>query len=70
MNKDDSIRLTPREQEVMQWSADGKSCSDIGVILGISPYTVVFHRKNVCEKVGAVCIVQAVVECIRRGLIR
>lgn len=49
MNKDDSIRLTPREQEVMQWSADGKSCSDIGVILGV---------------------VQAVAECIRRGLIR
>lgn len=62
--------LTPRELEIMQWYADGKIGSEIGIILGISVNTVAFHRARVYKKVGVYRTAHAVAECIRRGLIQ
>jgi DNA-binding CsgD family transcriptional regulator len=45
-------RLTPREREVLQWLAGGKTDRDIGDILGISPRTVHKHLQRIYEKLG------------------
>ncbi|CAN7489846.1 autoinducer binding domain-containing protein [Variovorax sp. LjRoot290] len=45
-------RLTRREREVMQWTADGKTSLEVGDILGISVDTVNFHVNNVLVKLG------------------
>jgi len=45
-------KLTPREAEVMTYTAAGKSAWDISVILGVSEDTVKEHIANVCEKFG------------------
>jgi DNA-binding CsgD family transcriptional regulator len=45
-------RLTPRELEVMTWTARGKTSEDIAQILSISSETVVSHIKNVCAKLN------------------
>lgn len=50
---DEEIRLTPREREVLQWTADGKTSETIAQILRISVNTVNFHLKNSIEKLGA-----------------
>ncbi len=42
--------LTARQKEVMYWTMLGKSYTSIGIILGISPHTVLFHRKEVAVK--------------------
>jgi len=42
--------LTPREREVLQWSAAGKTVDDIAIILNISWYTVETHLRNVRDK--------------------
>lgn len=63
------VRLTRREREVIVWAAAGKSCAATGIILGISEHTVSFFRKRVCTKLGVASLIQAVAECIRRGLI-
>jgi LuxR family transcriptional regulator, quorum-sensing system regulator SolR len=47
------ISLTPREIEVLRWSADGKTSSEVGEILNISERTVNFHVNNSLEKLGA-----------------
>src|ERR1700730_11774734 len=39
--------LSPRELECLKWVLDGKSDTDIGEILGISPNTVHFHVERV-----------------------
>lgn len=43
-------KLTAREIEVLQWTADGKNTEDVAQLLHISVNTVKFHIKNVIEK--------------------
>jgi len=44
--------LTPREREVLQWAAAGKTNVEIGAILDMSPRTVEKHFEHVFEKLG------------------
>lgn len=48
----EALGLTPREAEVLLWVAQGKSNSDIGVILGCAENTVKVHLARVFEKLG------------------
>ena len=52
--------LTNREQEVLQWTAKGKGCWEIGHIVGISERTVKFHLQNIYRKLNVVNRAQAV----------
>lgn len=45
-------RLTPRERELVQLLAEGKSNKEAAEMLGISVNTVETHRKNVMSKLG------------------
>jgi DNA-binding CsgD family transcriptional regulator len=47
-----SARLTPRESQVLQWVAAGKTDRDIAQIVGISPRTVHKHLQHVYTKLG------------------
>jgi DNA-binding CsgD family transcriptional regulator len=47
-----SLGLTPRETEVLHWLAEGKSNSDIAMILGTSRRTVEKHFENLFAKLG------------------
>jgi DNA-binding CsgD family transcriptional regulator len=44
--------LTPRESEVVDWVAAGKTDRDIGAILGCSHRTVQKHLQHIYEKLG------------------
>jgi DNA-binding NarL/FixJ family response regulator len=46
------LGLTPRAAEALLWAAQGKTNSDIAVILGISESTVKKHLLEVFEKLG------------------
>jgi DNA-binding CsgD family transcriptional regulator len=63
------IELTARERECLQWTAEGKSSWDIGMILKISNNTVNFHIKNAMRKFGTASRTVAVVKAIRLNLI-
>ncbi len=45
--------LSRREQEVLELLLLGRTVSDIGLVLGISPRTAKFHQTNVLTKLGA-----------------
>lgn len=62
-------RLTPREQECLQWAALGKSEWEVSQILGISEHTAEKHLLNAKTKLGAANRVQAVAEAFRCGLL-
>ncbi|WP_323145079.1 autoinducer binding domain-containing protein [Massilia phyllosphaerae] len=55
--------LTAREVEVLRWTADGKTSSEVGQIMNITERTVNFHVNNSLEKLGAVnktaCVIKA-----------
>lgn len=48
----DSVVLTRREIQCLQWAARGKSDWEIGRILGISQRTAAFHLDNAKKKLG------------------
>jgi LuxR family transcriptional regulator len=61
--------LTPREIEVLQWTADGKSSPEIGDILALSNSTVVFHMANAMRKLNASSRTAAAVKAAMLGLL-
>jgi DNA-binding NarL/FixJ family response regulator len=42
-------RLTPREREIVQLLAEGKSTKEVAVVLGLSVKTAETHRSNIME---------------------
>lgn len=62
-------RLTPRELEVLSWSAEGKTALDIAGILCLSQETVHSHVKNAVQKLYAANKMAAVVRAVRLGLL-
>jgi DNA-binding NarL/FixJ family response regulator len=45
-------RLTPRQREVLQLVAEGKSMKEIGSVLQISARTVEFHKSSIMRELG------------------
>lgn len=52
--------LTAREIEILRWVQQGKSNSEIGKVLGISPLTVKNHVQNILRKLNVQNRAQAV----------
>ena len=47
------MKLSKREKEILQWTAEGKTSAEIAIILSISENTVNFHQKNMQKKFNA-----------------
>jgi DNA-binding NarL/FixJ family response regulator len=61
--------LTPREREVLQLLAEGKSNKDVAAALGIGLKTVETHRMNLMAKLGLHSVVDLVRYAIRNGIV-
>ena len=66
---DEDPGLTPREREVLQLVAYGKSSVEIGELLGVSPKTVETHRARLMVKLEAPNSAALVRYAIRLGLV-
>ena len=62
--------LTPRELEVLEWVARGKSAWEIAAILNITKRTVDGHVANAIQKLGAVNRIQAIAIAVRDRIIK
>lgn len=62
-------RLTPREQQCLQWIAYGKTSWETAKILGVSEATAVLHLKNATKKLAAKNRVQAAAVGVALGLV-
>jgi two-component system, NarL family, response regulator NreC len=61
--------LTPREKEVLQLLAEGKTNKDVATTLDISPYTVESHRTNLMQKLNLHNTAEIVLYAVRKKLI-
>jgi DNA-binding NarL/FixJ family response regulator len=61
--------LTPRQREVLQLAAEGKTAVEIAARLKISPRTVENHRASSMEKLGLRNQIDLIRHAIRHGLI-
>ncbi len=62
-------RLTPRERQVLQLVAEGKTTKEIATILGVSVKTSESHRTRVMHKLGIHTAAALVRYAIREGLV-
>jgi DNA-binding NarL/FixJ family response regulator len=60
--------LTPREREILQFVADGKSSKEIAYALELSVKTVDTHRRQVMEKLKLFSIAELTHYAIRQGV--
>jgi LuxR family transcriptional regulator, quorum-sensing system regulator BjaR1 len=63
------LTLSRREQEALQWAAEGKTEWEIGTILGLSEHTAEKFIRSACSKLHASNRTHAVARAIRLGLI-
>jgi DNA-binding NarL/FixJ family response regulator len=61
--------LTPREREILQMLAGGKSNKDIATVLNLSLYTVETHRRNLQDKLNLHSLAELILYAVRKGII-
>jgi DNA-binding NarL/FixJ family response regulator len=64
-----SLRLTARERQILQLTAEGKSRKEVAFALGISEKTVAFHKNNLKRKLGLRSTAQLTRYALDAGLI-
>ena len=62
--------LTPREREILQLIAEGKTNKEIATILGLSPHTIETHRGNILEKLNLHSVPELILYAVRKGIIQ
>ena len=68
--KEDSYELlTPREREILQLVAEGKSSKDVANLLNLSVYTVETHRARLMQKLNLRGIPELILYAVRKGII-
>jgi len=61
--------LTPREREVLQLVAEGKSNKEVANLLNLSVYTVETHRSNIMQKLNLKGVPELILYAVRKGII-
>jgi DNA-binding NarL/FixJ family response regulator len=62
--------LTPREREVIQLLAEGKSSKEVASVLNLSTKTAETHRSNIMRKLGFHSIRDLVVYAVKNNIIQ
>ena len=63
-----SVRLTPRERQVLQLIAEGKTAKEVAAILKISTRTAEYHKYNIQDKLGLRTTAELTQYAIRHGI--
>jgi len=61
--------LTPREREILQLVAEGKSNKEVANLLNLSVYTVETHRSNIMQKLNLRGVPELILYAVRKGII-
>src|SRR5262245_21636970 len=66
---DPAEMLTPRQREILQLLAEGRSAKEIAALLAISPRTVEFHKYQLMEAHGLHSTAELVHFAIKHGIV-
>jgi len=67
--RDPMRKLSPRQREVLQLLAEGKSAKEVASSLCISPRTVEFHKYRIMDELGMSTSAELVQYSIKHGII-
>jgi DNA-binding NarL/FixJ family response regulator len=62
--------LTPREREVVQLLAEGKSTKEVAAMLNLSTKTAETHRSNIMRKLGIHSVSELVLYAVRNNIVQ
>jgi two-component system response regulator NreC len=62
--------LTPREREILQLLAEGRSNKEVAALLNLSLYTVETHRGNILQKLNLHGVPELILYAVRKGIIQ
>ena len=62
--------LTPREREVLQLIAEGKSNKEVAAALFVSPTTIETHRARIMDKLDLHSTAEIVLYAVRKGIVQ
>jgi DNA-binding NarL/FixJ family response regulator len=62
--------LTPRERQVTQLFAEGKSAKDVAALLNLSVKTAETHRSNIMSKLGLHSVSELVLYAVRNNIVQ
>jgi len=62
-------RLTPREREIVQLLAEGKSTKEVAVVLNLSVKTAETHRANIMRKLDLHSVSDLVLYAVRNNIV-
>lgn len=65
----EKIKLSPKEEDVLCWAAEGKIDDEIATLMNLSVHTVHYHWKNISLKLNTFNRTHAVSKALRQGLI-
>jgi len=61
--------LTPRQREVLQLLAEGRSMKEVGNILNVAPRTVAFHKYKMMEQLRLKTSAELVQFAVKQGVV-
>jgi len=67
---DTAVDLTPRQREVLQLIAEGRTMKEVGTILNISTRTVESHKYEIMHLIGAKTTAELIQYAIRMGVVQ
>jgi DNA-binding NarL/FixJ family response regulator len=62
-------KLSPREREVVQLVAEGRSSKEVAIVLGMTVKTAETHRSNILIKLRIHSIAELVLYAVRNGIV-
>jgi DNA-binding NarL/FixJ family response regulator len=65
-----AARLTPREREIVQLIAEGRTSKDIALLLGLSVKTADAHRANIMRKLDLHSVSEVVLYAVRNQIVQ
>jgi DNA-binding NarL/FixJ family response regulator len=68
-DRNNGLRVTARQKQILQLLADGKSSRELGVILGISVQTAETHRANIMRRLDCHSVAELVRYAVRNHII-
>jgi DNA-binding CsgD family transcriptional regulator len=63
-------RLTPREREILQLIAEGRTSKEVAARLAVSVKTVEAHRNNIMNKLDLHSVSQLVLFAVRNNIVQ
>ena len=64
-----AAKLTPRQQEVLQLVAEGRSLKEMAALLNVSTKTVEFHKYRLMEELGVRTTAELTKYAVKHGLV-